>query len=120
VHELSVAMSLVEAACDKADALGEVRVEAVCIRVGALSGVVKEALSFCFEAASKGTPIEGARLEIEDVPATILCPRCCVERQLASIQHRRCPVCDAPTPDVIGGGELELTALEVSDYAPHR
>jgi hydrogenase nickel incorporation protein HypA/HybF len=119
VHELSVALSLVDAACERAAALGDVRIDAVYVRLGALSGVVKDALSFCFEAAAKGTAVEGARLEIEDVPATILCPRCSLERRLASIQHLRCPICDEPAPDVIDGRELELAALEVSDRAPH-
>ena len=91
MHELSVALSLVDAACEKAGALGDVRVDAVYVRLGALSGVVKDALSFCFEAAAKGTAVEGARLEIEDVPVTVLCPRCAVERRLASVQHLRCP-----------------------------
>ena len=120
MHELSVALSLVEAACEKVEALGDVRVEAVCVRLGPLSGVVKDALLFCFEAATQDTPIEGARLDIEDVPLTVFCPRCSEERQLASAQHLRCPVCDEPTPDVVHGRELELTALEVNDSAPHR
>ena len=120
MHELSVALSLVEVACEKVATLGDARVDAVCVRLGPLSGVAKEALSFCFEAAARGTPLEGARLEIEDVPLTAFCPSCSAERQLASIQHLRCPVCDQPTPDVCGGRELELTALEVSDHAPDR
>ena len=120
MHELSVALSLVEAACEKAVALGDVRVEAVCVRLGPLSGVVKDALSFCFEAATQGTAIDGARLDIEDVPLTVFCPRCLEERPLASAQHLRCPVCDEPTPDIVHGRELELTALEVNDSAPHR
>jgi hydrogenase nickel incorporation protein HypA/HybF len=119
VHELSVALSLVDAVCEKAGALGNVRVDAVFVRLGELSGVLKDALSFCFEVAAKGTAVEGARLEVEDVPVTVLCPRCSAERRLASVQHLRCPVCDEPTPDVIDGRELELAALEVSDRAPH-
>ena len=120
MHELSVALSLVGAACEQVDALGNVRVEAVRVRVGPLSGVVKEALSFCFEVAAQGTRLEGARLEIEDVPIIVLCPHCGVERRLSSMQHFRCPVCDQPTSDVLHGRELELTALEVSDRAAHR
>jgi hydrogenase nickel incorporation protein HypA/HybF len=115
-----MALSLVEAACEKADALGGVRVEAVSVRLGPLSGVVKDALLFCFGAATEGTAIEGARLDIEDAPLTVFCPRCLEERRLASPQHLRCPVCSEPTPDVLGGRELELIALEVNDNAPHR
>jgi hydrogenase nickel incorporation protein HypA/HybF len=120
VHELSVAVSLVEIASEKADALGGVRVEAVCVRLGALSGVVKEALAFCFDVAAAGTSVEGARLEIEDVPITVSCPVCSEAQRLPDLQHLRCPVCDTPVSDVISGRELELTALEVSDGAPYR
>jgi hydrogenase nickel incorporation protein HypA/HybF len=120
MHELSVALSLVEAACEKVDTLGAVRVEAVCVRLGPLSGVVKEALAFCFDAATRGTRIEGARLDIEDAPLVAICPRCCEERRIASAQHLRCPVCGEPTPDIVRGRELELAALEVDDHAAHR
>ena len=119
MHELSIALSLVDAACEKAAALGEVRVETVYVRLGPLSGLVKDALSFCFDAAARGSSIEGAHLEIEDVPAVVFCARCSAERELASASHLRCPVCGEPTPDVIAGRELELAALEVSDRAAH-
>ena len=46
-----------------------------------------------------------------------LCPQCREERQLPSLQHFRCPVCGTPTPDVVRGRELELTALEISENA---
>jgi hydrogenase nickel incorporation protein HypA/HybF len=119
VHELSVAMALVEAASEHARSLGDARVEAVYVRLGPLSGVVKDALLFCFDEAARGSPLEGARLEIEDAPLTAFCPRCAESRQIASPQSLRCPVCGEPTPDVTGGRELELTALEVMDHATH-
>jgi hydrogenase nickel incorporation protein HypA/HybF len=121
MHELSIAVGLVELACDEVSRLGDVRVEALHLRLGPLSGVVKDALLFSFELATEGTAIQGAHLEIEDVPLTTFCPRCREERQLPSAQHLRCPVCDAPTPEVVRGRELELFALEVHDNAPsHR
>lgn len=119
MHELSIALSLVEAASSKAAEIGDVRVDAVCVRIGPLAGIVKEALEFCFDGAACGTPIEGARLIIEDAPLVVFCSRCAAERRVASIQHLRCPVCDEPAADVIGGRELDLTALEVSDHASH-
>jgi len=115
MHELSIAMSLIEAACEEAEAQGDVRVEALHLRLGALSGVVREALEFSFDLAAAGTAIEGARLQIEEIPVTVYCPRCCEERQLPSLQHFRCPVCDTPTPEVLRGRELELRALEISE-----
>jgi hydrogenase nickel incorporation protein HypA/HybF len=120
MHELSIALQLVDLACERAAALGDVRVDAVFIRVGPFSGVVKDALMFCFDSAARGSAIEGARLEIEEVPVVAFCPRCGSARQLAGPQRRHCPVCDEPTPDIVAGNELELTALEVTDHAPHR
>ena len=120
MHELSVAISLVEAACEKAGALGDVRVDAVFVRLGPYSGVVKDALAFCFEIAAQGSAIEGARLDIEDVPVVVFCPRCAAERPLTRMAQLRCPICGEPTPEIVTGRELELTALEVNDSAPHR
>ena len=117
MHELSIAMSLIEAACEEAARQGDVRVEALHLRLGALSGVVREALEFSFGLAAEGTAIEGARLQITEIPITVHCPRCLEDRQLPSPQHFRCPVCDTPTPDIVSGRELELTALEISENA---
>lgn len=117
MHELSIAMSLVEAACEKSAELGGVRVEALHLRLGVLSGVVRQALEFSFELAAAGTAIEGARLEIEEVAVTVACPQCQGERPLESVQHFHCPDCGTPTPEVIHGRELELTALEVTENA---
>ena len=64
MHELSIAIDLVEVACAQAERLGAVRVQALHVRVGRLSGVVKEALTFSFDMAAQGSTVEGARLEI--------------------------------------------------------
>jgi hydrogenase nickel incorporation protein HypA/HybF len=116
VHELSVAVSLVEMASEKAASLGDVRVEALHVRLGPLSGVVKESLLFCFDVAAEGTAVEGARLEIEEVPLTGFCPRCGAEREVAAAWSLGCPVCDTPVR-LLNGRELELAALEVEDNA---
>ncbi len=116
MHELSIALSLVDAACEAAAPLGDVRVEALHVRIGALSGVVKEALAFSFDMAARGTAIDGARLDIEDVPVTGFCPHCNAARTLEPVSFTlRCPVCGGPLTKLIQGREMELTALEVSD-----
>jgi hydrogenase nickel incorporation protein HypA/HybF len=120
MHELSIAVSLIEVATEEAERLGrlgDIRVEALRVRLGPLSGVVRDALLFSYELAVDGTPIAGARLEIEDVPVIVFCQNCQAERHLLNIQHFRCPVCHEPTPDVLHGRELELTALEVTELA---
>ena len=113
MHELSIAVSIVELAGEEAARRG-VQVTAVYLKLGALSGVVKDALLGSFELASAGTPLEGSRLVVEEQPVVVFCPVCQEERQLPSIQLFRCPECGSPTPEVRGGRELQVTALEVS------
>jgi hydrogenase nickel incorporation protein HypA/HybF len=107
---------LVELASEKAVTLAGQRVDAVHVRVGALSGVVKDALLFSFEVAAAGTPISGARLVIEVVPLVVRCASCAEERELEGFPLA-CPVCGSPTPDVVRGRELDLVALEVEEHA---
>jgi hydrogenase nickel incorporation protein HypA/HybF len=114
-------MSLVERACEELPRLGEsARIAAIHVRIGPLAGIVKEALQFSFDVAAAGSPVEGARLEIEDVPISVFCRRCTAKRQLDRPEELRCPVCGTSTPDVVTGRELEVKALEVVDDAPDR
>jgi Zn finger protein HypA/HybF involved in hydrogenase expression len=72
VHELSIAVSLVEIACEEVRLRELPRVQAVHLRIGARSGVVKEALTFSFAIAADGTAIAGAELRFEDTAGTEL------------------------------------------------
>jgi hydrogenase nickel incorporation protein HypA/HybF len=114
MHELSIAMGIVEAATDEAQRRG-VRVSAVHLRLGALSGVVKDALLFSYEVACQDTPLVGSSLIVEDVPVMIFCQQCQVERVLPSVQSFCCPECGTPTMDIRQGKELEVFALEVEE-----
>ena len=115
MHELSIAVSLVEAASDVLSKLGETRVEAVRLKLGPLAGVVKDALLFSFDIAAAGTALEGVRLDIEDVPVTIWCTRCSAERVLSAVTSRRCPACDTLAAGIVRGDELQLVGLQVRD-----
>ncbi len=117
MHELSIAMSMIEMAGEEAARQGDARITALHLKLGPLSGVVKDALLFSYEVATQGTALEGSRLEIEEVPVIIYCPDCDVERPLDSIQRFCCPVCGALTPEVRQGKELLVVALEFEPWA---
>ena len=72
MHELSIALSLLDAIGDELPKLGDVRVLAARVRVGALSGVAPDALSFAFDVASESSPIAGAQLAIEQTSGSEL------------------------------------------------
>jgi hydrogenase nickel incorporation protein HypA/HybF len=118
MHELSIAMSIVELAEEEAARRG-VYVEAVHLKLGSLSGVVKEALLSCYEMVCDDTPLRGSRLIIEEVPVVIFCPKCRAERPLDSIQLFCCPECNTPCSEVVRGKELEVVALEIKECAPN-
>ena len=113
MHELSIAMSIVEAATEEAQKRG-VAVEAVHLKLGALSGVVKEALLSGYEIAAFETPLQGSKLVIEEIPVIVFCSKCQAERTIDSVQWFCCSKCGTPTGDVRRGKELEISALEVS------
>lgn len=112
MHELSIAQSLVELAAEAAENSGIKKVKALFLKLGVLSGVVKEALEFSFDVVVQGTSLEGAKLIIEDVPVTIFCPNCQEERILPEPIPMRCPTCGTKTGQVLAGREMELYALE--------
>lgn len=113
MHELSIAMSIIEYAEEESERRGE-QVDAIHIRVGALSGVVKEALLTSFEIARQGTSLSGTRLLIEETAVTIYCETCRTERPAHSVQRLCCSVCDAPSAEIRQGRELEVFALELT------
>src|SRR5690242_19748047 len=63
VHELSITQSVVDAVSDHAAGS---RVVSIRLTVGRLSGVVPDAMRFCFELITEGTPLQGARLDIDE------------------------------------------------------
>ena len=68
MHELSIVLSMIEMASEEVDRHGGGRVTALHLKLGALSGVVKEALTFSWEIACQGTALEGSQLIIEETP----------------------------------------------------
>lgn len=65
VHELSIALSLVDLACEEKERRHLPAVQALHLRLGSRSGVVRDALVFSFDMAAAGTCIEGATLKVE-------------------------------------------------------
>lgn len=119
MHELSIAISIVELAEEEAERRG-VQITAVHLKLGALSGVVKEALLASYEMACESTPLEGSQLVIEDMPIMVFCPSCQAQRPLNSMQLFCCPECGTPCSEIVHGKELEVVALEIQECAPNR
>ncbi len=112
MHELSLAVALVEQADEILRREGGGRVAKVCVAIGDLSGVESEALEFAFPYAAEGTPVEGAELLIERVPAEIRCGECGESSALKSPIFR-CSSCSSTDVEMVRGQELMITSLEI-------
>ena len=76
MHEMSLAEGIVQLVEDAVRADGCVRVRAVWLEIGQLAAVEKESLRFCFDAVTRDTVAEGARLEIIETPGQGWCMKC--------------------------------------------
>jgi hydrogenase nickel incorporation protein HypA/HybF len=115
MHELSIALNILDSATEQAKRLGDVRVEAVHIKLGPLSGVVKSALLSAYQLAREHSSLPDSHLVVEDVPIIIYCERCQAEQTVDSIQALVCPICSTPSGNVVAGREMEITALEIEE-----
>jgi hydrogenase nickel incorporation protein HypA/HybF len=113
MHELSIALSILDLAHEEATRHGGARVLEVHLKLGPLSGVVKEALLSAFDLVRASETASDARLVIEETPIRVHCPVCQDTRGVMSVQELRCAECGAPTPDVLSGRDLEVVAMEI-------
>jgi hydrogenase nickel incorporation protein HypA/HybF len=113
MHELSIALSILDMAAEEAARRDGVQVQGIHLRLGPLSGVVKEALLSAYEIAREGSALAAARLVIEETPLLANCPTCQGAKPLVSAQQQCCAECGTPAPDLISGRELEVVALEI-------
>jgi len=109
-------MRLVELAQEESERRGRAQITAIYLRLGALSGVVKEALLSSYEMACEDTPLTGSQLVIEEVPVIVFCRNCQSTRPLHSIQLFCCSACGTPTSEIVQGKELEVVALEIKKW----
>ncbi|MGO9326190.1 MAG: hydrogenase maturation nickel metallochaperone HypA [Terracidiphilus sp.] len=115
MHELSIAASIVETVTESASAYPGARVKEVRLRVGALASVVEDSLQFCWELASEGSPVAGAKLVINILPVILHCEACGVDSQIEGVQSFRCPRCGELAADLRQGRELEIESIELEE-----
>jgi hydrogenase nickel incorporation protein HypA/HybF len=113
VHELSIALGIVEAATEELERHGGTRVRSVHVRVGPLSGVAADALRSAYPLASQGSALEGSELIIRSEPVTGHCPRCATEVPARSPAELACAWCGEPMESVLQGRALEVVAMEI-------
>lgn len=112
MHEMSLCEGVLQVLEEQAVAQEYSVVKGVWLEIGALAGVELEAMRFGFEAVTRGTLADGARLEIIELPGEAWCLDCAVNVSV-SARFDACPRCGGYGLQVTGGDELRIKELEV-------
>lgn len=128
MHELSVTQSLLDLALQEGRAAGAHQITALDVRVGALTGIVPDSVTFYFEMLSEGTIAEGAELRFEKVFPKARCRECGQQMPLdvSSDEQTRfsyawleaftelvCAQCGGDDFELAGGHEFALVSIEI-------
>jgi hydrogenase nickel incorporation protein HypA/HybF len=109
MHELAIAESVVSSVLERT---GDRHVSVVRLRVGRLAGVVPDALTFCFDLATSGTPLAGAALEIVEEHARAHCRTC--EADFDVDDSILLCACGSADVRLLSGQELCVASVEVA------
>ncbi len=114
MHELSIADAILDSVRAETQKRPGSHVVKVGVRIGALSGVEPEALSFGFNALVQGTDLEPLVLEVVSVPRRQRCPICTLNFE-ASEENLACPHCGHAETELAGGEEMDLAFMEIEE-----
>ncbi len=112
MHEMSICESVIQSLESIAAREGAKKVTQVSLEIGCFAGVENEALRFCFDAVTKNTIAEGARLDIIDENGTANCFECGNVFEITS-RLAECPKCNSVRLMVSGGDALRIKTLEI-------
>jgi hydrogenase nickel incorporation protein HypA/HybF len=112
LHELGIATQIANAVTrvmedNSATAVGEITVD-----IGLLSGVDRDSLEFCFEAITRGTKLERARLKVEEIKPVAVCRKCGNTYEVR-MDDFRCSVCGSADFSLTAGRDISIRQVEV-------
>ena len=110
MHELSIAISIVDIALRKAEEASALRVSLVELDIGTLSGIEFDSLKFALSVASKDSLLEETHFKFNRIEALCEC-RSCSNLCAPGLDFRACPECGERDLEFIRGKELQIKSL---------
>lgn len=112
MHELGITRNIVAIVSDAAKGRA---VRRVTLEIGALTGVMAEAIAFCFDEVARGTPVEGAVLEIRRIEGRARCADCGTEL----VTETLFTLCACGSRQLVRqqGDELKIKTVEFEEAA---
>ena len=112
MHEMSLAEGVLQLVEETARREGAKRVKLVVLEIGRMSSVQPEALTFCFDVVTRNSVLEGAALEIVDVPGAGWCMQCAATVPMTEL-YGSCPNCGSYQVQPTGGTEMRVREIEI-------
>lgn len=109
MHELSLTQNIVEMVAQQAQGLP---VKKVTLEIGQLSAILPDSIRFCFDICCRGTLLEGAILDIQEVEGIGRCRHCHHSFRLTE-PFGICDRCGSVNLEIIQGQELKIQGMEV-------
>ena len=113
MHELSIALGIVDIAQKEIDKVNAKKVDLIELEIGVLAGIEFDALDFVWPSAVKGTVLQDATKKITVIPGQAKCSDCSTTFGLDNI-YDSCPNCKSYLKSITKGKELLVKSLEVS------
>jgi len=110
MHELSIAVQLLDSVLAAAAEHGARRVDEVVVEIGAMRLVVPEALQAAWEVAAEGTIAAAATLKVVEMALAGRC-RACGRTFEPTIDSFVCPACGRADVEITGGNDILLTSV---------
>ena len=114
MHELSIAQEILGIVNQYVPKPKEKYVRSVKVKIGKMSNILIDSLTFCFEAIIYNTPLMGAKLEIIEIPVSINCNNCNTTSEIDPPVFT-CPHCGSNQLKIIGGTEMRVDVIEIND-----
>lgn len=112
MHELTIAQSIVELAEEAAEKENADKIYSIDIEIGALSGVVFEALEFALQIIVKNTKLEKTVVNYLKIDGLAQCKNCNAQFKTNDLLAV-CPVCNRAEFQIIDGKQLRIKSLKV-------
>jgi hydrogenase nickel incorporation protein HypA/HybF len=114
MHEVSIALNLLDIVSEECRKSGGRTVESINLRIGRASGIMTDALLFAFDAVKAGSVAERACLNIQEIPVSGHCRDCGDDFEVGEEYVLSCPRCGGGSFEITAGREMDIIDMEVT------
>jgi len=110
MHELGITQNIVAIVTEHAKGK---KIQRVVLEIGKLSAIMPDAIHFCFDICTQDTVLEGATLEILEIPGLAECRQC--GKQIPLDKPFGICECGSVQLNLITGEELKIKEIEIEE-----